>query len=43
MRQTAIAAPDLSPVPAATFTSATTGFVVSLAARIGMSLLLASV
>jgi hypothetical protein len=43
MRQTDVAMPDFSPVPPPTFTPAAIRFVVSLAALIGMSLLLASV
>ena len=43
MRQTEVAAPDLYPAPAPTFTWAAIRFVVSLTALIGISLLLASV
>ena len=42
MRQTDVAAPDFSPVPAPTLTWAAIRFVISLWALIGVSLLLAS-
>jgi hypothetical protein len=42
MPQTEVAAPAFSPVPAPTFTAAAIRFAVSLAALIGISLLLAS-
>jgi hypothetical protein len=42
MRQTEVSAPDFSPVAAPTFTRAAIRFVTSLAALIGVSLLLAS-
>lgn len=42
MRQTNVAVPDFSPVPAPTFTWAAIRFVVSLGALIGVSLLVAS-
>jgi hypothetical protein len=41
MRQTEVTAPAFSPVPAPTFTAAALRFIVSLAALIGVSLLLA--
>jgi len=42
MHQTEVTAPDFSPLSAPTFTWATIRFVASLAALIGISLLLAS-
>jgi hypothetical protein len=42
MRQTDVAVPDFTPVPAPTFTSAMIRFVASLGMLIGISLLLAS-
>jgi hypothetical protein len=42
MHQTEVTAPDFSPLSAPTFTGATIRFVASIAALIGISLLLAS-
>jgi len=42
MHQTEVAAPDFSPLAAPTFAEATIRFVASIAALIGISLLLAS-